>query len=390
MQPLRQIGTPLQRHPSATWLFLPLLAAVLSGCTAGFFNETAWSSVASLDDESAVVYGSPFGGVVALDPTNEVKLWQFPEVENPRLSAVYSTPINHEGLIYFGDSAGTVWAVTPQGKDQWDFATESAIFGSPVIMESALYIGSTNGRAYALNTNSGNTLWTFPALDTDPIRGGIWGTVAVDEGTVYIPAMDGTLYAVDASTGLEKWNVETGGPVAGTPLVDGNTVYFGSFDRKLYSVDARTGVQNWSITTDNWLWTLPVLQDNVLFLAGFDGILRALDPNSGTELWRVNTDGPIRSPVTAIDEGVVFGSQDQSVYAISPQGGELWSRDLSTSIYSRVSSIDGILYAVGQNGRVYALDPTRGTILWEYDGREGCAKSFSEGPRAPEAHGQAL
>ena len=347
------------------------LLTLMTGCTGQLFNETSWSSAVLNDETDSIVYGSPFGGIVSFDSVTKRKLWQFPEKDDPDLNPVYATPLSANGLLYFGDSNGTFWAVNAQGKDQWEFFLDGSIFGNAVIDSGGdtLFIGSTTGFLYALNADSGSPLWRFPADDVGAIQGGIWGTPAIDQDTLYVPGMDKYLYAVDIATGTLKWKFETAGQIAGTPLVEGNSIYFGSFDHNLYSVDRRNGEEKWRFTSDNWFWTWPALIGDTLYAGGLDHSLYALDPNTGQLEWRFQSTGPIRTTVTPIEDGLVFGTEDRMVYAVGLVGNELWKQDLGSSVYSHISLIDDSLFVVGQDGRVHILETNRGSVLWDFDCR---------------------
>jgi outer membrane protein assembly factor BamB len=365
------MGINRNKFKQTVLLTLGFLLFIMAGCTGQLFNETSWSSVVLNVENDSVVYGSAFGGIISFDPITKRKLWQYPETDNPDLRPVYATPLSANGLIYFGDSNGTVWAVNSQGKDQWEFSLDGSIYGDPIIDfdNETVFIGSTKGVLYALNANSGLPLWRFPSDDTGPIHGGIWGTPAIDQDTLYIPGMDKYLYAVDIVTGAVKWKFETSGQIAGTPLVEGNSVYFGSFDSNLYSVDRRNGEEKWRFASDNWFWTLPTLVDGTLYAGGLDHRMYALDSQTGQQEWRFQATGPIRTTVTPIEDGLVFGTEDHMVYAVGLFGNELWKHDLGSSVYSHISLIDGSLFVVGQDGLVHVIETDRGSVLWDFDSR---------------------
>ena len=70
--------------------------------------------------------------------------------------AVESTPvIGDDGLIYFGDNAGTIHAVEPSGKKAWSSQTGSAIRSAGTILNPGRVIfGADNGTLVGLNCTS--------------------------------------------------------------------------------------------------------------------------------------------------------------------------------------------------------------------------------------------
>jgi outer membrane protein assembly factor BamB len=123
-----------------------------------------------------------------------VILWYF-ETEDSTES-MCTPAIGSDGTIYFGADDSKFYAISPEGKELWQYKTSGMIESSPAIgAEGTIYIGSSNvpeGGAsfYALNsdgtlkwTNSGNSnsIVSSPAIGAD--------------GSIYVGSYGGIFYA---------------------------------------------------------------------------------------------------------------------------------------------------------------------------------------------------
>jgi polyvinyl alcohol dehydrogenase (cytochrome) len=86
----------------------------------------------------------------------------------------------------------------------WGVPDASTAYGQPTIVDGKLFIGSGDGRVYALNAETGCTLWTYQAETT--VRTAITiGPGAHGRFLAYFADGEAMLYAVDADTGALVW-----------------------------------------------------------------------------------------------------------------------------------------------------------------------------------------
>lgn len=181
----------------------------------------------------------------------------------PRLTA----PVTADGLVWYGDSNGRIYALNSQtGALEWRAFTGGRVTFPPTVWQNRLFVGSGDGWLYCLHARSGEVIWRFRAAPVErkiPVYGNLLSTwpvasgALVAEGVVYFAAgimnYDGThVYALDAETGEIKWQNNTSGhlePGARTGVgVQGHLLLV---DDKLYLAsgtsvspaifDARTG-----------------------------------------------------------------------------------------------------------------------------------------------------
>jgi len=129
--------------------------------------------------------------------------WYF-ETEDSTESMV--TPaIGPDGNIYFGSDDGKFYAVTPEGKEIWQYQTAGLIEASPAIgADGTIYIGASmvpegNPSFYALNSD-GTLKWNNFKNSNSIVSSAAIGA----DGTVYVGSYGGVFYAFgEAKDGQE-------------------------------------------------------------------------------------------------------------------------------------------------------------------------------------------
>jgi quinohemoprotein ethanol dehydrogenase len=148
-----------------------------------------------------------------------------------------------------------------------DLPGQRTLQATPLAVDGVLYFSGTYGRTYAVDARSGKELWEFdPELTRyapDKLRM-LWGShrgVAWWRGKVYVGVIDGRLIALDSKTGNVVWSVQTfDSPLAskaitGAPRVFNGKVIIGHGDGEagtrgyVTAYDAETGKQVWRFYT---------------------------------------------------------------------------------------------------------------------------------------------
>jgi len=125
-------------------------------------------------------------GMAPHPPDPSGLLWQF------RADGEVNTgPAVAEGMVYFGTSSGTFYALDTTGEEQWRFATGEPLDSPPAVGNGVVYFGCADGRLYALDAASGNKLWDFAT------GGEISTAPTLAQGMVFVASGDGHLYALE-------------------------------------------------------------------------------------------------------------------------------------------------------------------------------------------------
>ena len=158
-----------------------------------------------------------------------------------------SSPLVHQGNVYFGDAAGTVYSLRDSnGHLNWSFQASGAVKGAPAYSAGQLYFGDYASRVYSLSAGSGHENWA-----TSLSSGTIYGSTAVAFGRVFVGNTNDHVYALSKSSGQVEWEAGTGAYVYGSPAAAnvpglGPTVFIGSYDGNFYALNADSGAVRWS------------------------------------------------------------------------------------------------------------------------------------------------
>jgi outer membrane protein assembly factor BamB len=276
--------------------------------------------------------------------------------------------INNDGVLYFGDFAGYIYAIYQDGTLKWRFKTDGLILGSsPAIDEDGtIYVGSWDSFLYAINSN-GTLKWKCNANNAN-----IASSPAIaDDGTIYFGTLwslgdGGKIHAVNPN-GTEKWRYQTEDAVSSSPAIGNDgTIYIGSSDTYFYAMYPN-GTLKWRFKTGDQIKGPPsIASDGTIYVGSWDDYLYALYPN-GTIKWKCNIgSGTETNPSIASDGTIYIGSYDGHLYAIYPNGTLKWSFTVIGNIHqsSPAISSDGTIYfGTDDSGYIYAVNPD-GTELW--------------------------
>lgn len=327
-----------------------------------------------------LVFTLLFGGKAftqaTLDPES-LLAWKLP-TDGP----VYASPVLSEGILYIGSMDSTFYAIDAEtGEEKWQFPAGNTIQSGAALYDHLVFFESGNC-LYALNTR-GKLVWKNQLCEgevnnqLDP-----WdyhhSSPYIHEGVVYIGTEQGILWGFQAETGDQVLRCQTLSEqvIRTTPVVAGQLVIYGDWEGVLYANDISTGALAWKYDTRvegtypwaNSILTSLVVGDDAVYFAGKSNRLYSLDVRTGKKNWHYSSPTDqwlIGGPV--LNEGVIYlGSSDQHLlHAIdASSGGLMWTADLDGRIWGRAAMDEGRLY-VGSNS-LFIIDTSSGEILEQY------------------------
>lgn len=143
---------------------------------------------------------------------------------------------------------------------------QNGLQATPIIQDGVVYYVGPNNNVYAVNGESGETIWHYkPELD-DVVEEVLYASqnrgVTVGHGMVYLGTLDGRFIALDEKTGKEKWTAQITNPrecfgclFSSSPQLAGNILYGGTtggdqpISGKIYAVNALNGKPAWTFET---------------------------------------------------------------------------------------------------------------------------------------------
>jgi outer membrane protein assembly factor BamB len=320
--------------------------------------------------------------------------------------------------VYVGSDDNKLRAIDlATGNIIWSYDTDPVVVlgdwnSSPAVEtvggQTIIFAGNDNGYLYAIRDDGTVPfkLWataTGASILSSPIVTTISGTQVVIFGNSAAP---GGLYALVASTGalFPGWGAPAANPftdtgAAGTfissPAIFGSSLFVGNTNGKVYAINLGNGALLWSNTPApaTSIQSSPAIANvvvgglptDVVFIGADDGKLRAYSAASGgvAPLWtfsagaaQINSSpaiATIPNPPVACAPGptlaVIFGSEDDNVYAIrASDGTPCWTFPSNgPNDFDSSPSISGETVYIGSaDNSFYAINLNSGTWLWSF------------------------
>ncbi len=215
--------------------------------------------------ENFLFFGSDDGRLHVVHANDGRAIWTF-EAGAP----IRSTPFLDKEHIYFGTNEGDFYCLTFKGKIFWRYRAKRGIISSPIVHQGVVYFADLSGVLHALDAQNGWVLWRFR------MGKGSVSSPAVNDRSVFIGSADGAVYCIDAERGREIWHYQTKHQVPGSPIVNDEHVFIGSADGHMYCLEAKTGRLRWKFPTEGPITGAAVLVNNILYFGSTDHRLYAL------------------------------------------------------------------------------------------------------------------
>jgi outer membrane protein assembly factor BamB len=276
---------------------------------------------------------------------------------------VYATPlVADDGTVYVGSDARKFSAVSPEGKVRWTLDTDGDADTGPVMSPEGTVVFAAGRMVYSV-TPAGHVRWHFAA------RRKIYTAPAIGaQGRIFFGSQDHHVYALGLD-GRLAWRVDLGADVDGAPVIDDKgSVFVGTDGDEVVRVDPDDGRVVWRANVGGYVrGTLSVARNGDV-LAGVygprpravrlradDGGLRGDFPIQGTGARDFGVHGG------ALEDAVgtlIFGAQDDAVYAVDASGKLLWRFVTKGDVDAPATLLrDGTLIVGSDDGFVRAFRP---------------------------------
>ena len=288
---------------------------------------------------------------------------------------LYSTPVTDGKRLYIGDDIGCMYALDLQsGKTLWTFDTGMRIVGSPAVSDGVVVFGSVNYTIYGLDAKTGKALWYIPTNQA------VMGAATIHKSVAYIGGGDGRMFAIDIHTGKVKWSFDDlKNYVLTRPLVYRDKLYFGCWDTHLYALHLSNGTLAWKWNNGKGnpklspasVW--PVASDGKIFITAPDRYFTCLNAETGEEIWRTNQ-YKVRETVGLSEDGETVYSKCMwdTVVALDASASEVVPRWVSNASFGYEHNPamplekGGILWLSTKNGVLLGMDALTGAVLWRH------------------------
>ena len=248
-----------------------------------------------------------YGELVALDAATGAVVWR-QRVDSP----VTGAPAVENGIVYVVGRDGSGWAIAADtGRVKWTVpgaVGSTGMLGAagPSVGANLVLFPFANGSITAALKVSGVQVWQAPVTGQRVGRayGGvtdITGDAVIEGDVTYVGTASGRTAAMDTSSGERLWTAVEG--AMNPPLVVGGSVFLVNDENRLVRLDAATGAQVWAIDMPYFTKEKPkkrkaivphfgpVLAGGRLAVVSGDGQLRLFNPVDGALVGGVEIPG---------------------------------------------------------------------------------------------------
>lgn len=290
---------------------------------------------------------------------------------------------------------------------RWSQNTTVSPGGSIAANNDVIY-AAVGQRVYAIDRDSGNQRWRFPAaapLDANFRTGCVFG-----DDTVVAAADNKTIFGINAADGTVKWTYEGTVGLIGAPVLVGKYVVFAQSDNSLMALYASNGQAAWlapqrvfdgiqgfisgyldnvifatarqelwsvNVGTQNKNWSkrfsiLPgdsrptVFGDSVYVNSGtFVTALSAID---GSRRWEADANMALLRNPAASSSGVAVLSREGNLMTFDASGRKLLKDPIVLGSPPMVDPLytGSLVLAATQNGFLHMVDSKTGEVRWNF------------------------
>jgi outer membrane protein assembly factor BamB len=285
------------------------------------------------------------------------------------------------GLAVSGDKLiiasgfGFVAAVeAATGREIWRRPMGAPMIGSPTIDDNRIFVSSNNNEIFALDLETGRTLWSDQAI-AEPARVLSSPSAATVEDFIIAPFSSGEIIAFLAANGRRLWvdAIQSAGrftpiseinDIGSRPVLGAGLVFASNQSGATVAIDGRTGTRVWARAVGST--RAPTLAGRYLFVVGTQGELVCFDAETGEAYWvtqlpqfrnedRKRNRITYTSPIIASDRVIVISSRGE-VLAFSPQTGQqTGSLRLGDSVFIEPIAAQGRLFVLTDKATLIAI-----------------------------------
>lgn len=314
------------------------------------------AQVTTSPDEATLYVATLGGDLVALARLNGAKLWTVKLGDRG-----YAAPlVLDDGSIWVGSDAKKMFGVTPAGAIVHRIDLEGEADTSAVNASDGTIVFAAGSRVMAIR-RGGDVAWRFAA------KGKVFTAPAITaDGYVIAGSQDHRVYAIDQK-GVAAWSTDLGADVDGAPVIgDDGAIYVGTDAGEVVRLEPN-GKIAWRAPAGGFVRGGLSLGRNGDVLVGTygpaprvirvgpDGALKGAFSIQGTGAKEFGIHG---GPLEDDEGALYFGTQDDAVYALDPDGSVRWSFKTGADVDAPLTLLEGGgLVVPSEDGSVTLLVP---------------------------------
>lgn len=270
---------------------------------------------------------------VAQPALNGKVAWRF---KVPANYISHRADVGPDGTVYFNDSSGFLYALTPDGAQKWVYNGQGSGSQGPTVVgpDGTVYFGTASRSAVHAVNPDGSRKWIFEAKKSQGIIGG--------------PGVgpDGNIYAVfDLPGNIGAVSLTPAGAVRWKTLGAPRVFEYGQVGRELVFGGG-----------------------NVYFTSTYTGDVWAFDLDNGHQRFAADVGAALQASVSKDGNVLVPTRLQPRLNAFSPAGKFLWSffgdeQTTTNDLTAPDVGPDGNIYIVRNLGELYSLKPSP-SVRW--------------------------
>lgn len=368
----------VQRHADLSEIDVVTQANVIWSKQVGAGSGDFYSRLQPVYDNGTLYVADRHGLVKALNAENGATIWQrelseegrwlerMPKGESVRISA---GPVLEGNRLYLPSENGMIYALNKDtGESLWTTQLKGEVVSAPAVAEGHVVAHLSNGFVIALHEEDGSPVWDY---EEETSLLGLRGTStpAITNGGVVVGAATGNAIVLLLEGGRLAWEQRVSAPVGsselermvdvdGTPLVVGSSVYLSAFNGETISLALMSGEIEWKRDYASSR-ELQILRNRLLVVTQESHVISA-DRLSGNERWR-NSELYYRSLTEPTLQGNYFVVGDRFGYLhwLNIDSGRIEGRLMlkeNDPIHSAPVSVEDNIAVQTASGRVYLIE----------------------------------
>lgn len=237
-------------------------------------------------------------------------------------------------------------------------------FNRGTILAGDVVIAPADNRTiYAFNANSGEKIWEYN------LQGGLASNPVVAGGYVVLPMGDDTLVALNPKDGTPAWAnpISVPGGIMGKLAASGNDIFVTTSNFELAAIDTVRAAQRWKVQfTQLNPDAIPVVAEDTVYIIAGDYVIGLARQNGGQRARITVGEQAVFGPAIAANTVTVVTRQG-SVRTYTKQGRPTHPPvDLQSMAVNTPVIVGGKIVVNTSNGSMNMIEPADGSILWNY------------------------
>lgn len=307
--------------------------------------------------KNGIVYiGDSAGTLHAIRLVDKSVVWtkDFPEMGFAAGAAI------DEDRLYIGDLDGVVRCLSiADGSELWSYKLEAEVFAGPTPLEDSVLVTSEVGTLVCLNKADGKERWTPFHIDA-PLR----CTPTVADGRAMLAGCDSLLHVINVADGQQLHTLQIDGPTGATPAMQGGRVFFGTEGGTFYAIDvpadgSKPPAVAWTYRDKQRgqpIRAAAAITENIVVYGSQGKAIYGLDPNTGNEKWKVVTRARVESSPVLAGNRVIVATTAGKLYVLGAADGAIqYENDFGGGFTASPAVVDGRIVIGNTDGTLYCL-----------------------------------